>query len=634
MIGGRPERDGGIEGRLRRTEALLRAFFYDSGDARAVLEAIRDTQACVRDWRFADANDAALRVVGLTREAFVGARASELYPELAKALHPRWLAVLETGAPATYEQPWNDRFFRVSLVRIDRDSLSSSAVDVTEARRAEHAVRESEERFRTMADNIPQLAWMAEPSGFIFWYNRRWYEYTGTDYETMKGWGWAKVHHPDHLDSVVAKWKEGLASATGWEDTFPLRGKDGAYRWFLSRALPIKDAAGQVLRWFGTNTDVTEQREAARSIVEADRRKSEFIGMLSHELRNPLAAIRNSLAILSRAGAGEAQAARAREVIERQVVHLARLVDDLLDVQRISSGKIELRRHDIDLREVVRRACEDHRSLFEERGVDLRCETLAGAVSVEADATRIAQVVGNLLENAASFSSAGGQTTVTVGRTGQQAELRVRDTGIGIDPSQVERMFEPFAQAENTLARTRGGLGLGLALVKGLVELHGGTVQGSSEGPDRGAEFVVHLPLSAPVTAPPPAQREPPRASPRKVLVVEDNVDAGETLRDLLELTGHSVWLASDGRTAVALAAQHRPDVIICDVGLPDISGYEVAKILRSDASMGAIRLVALTGYAQPEDKERARQAGFDAHLAKPPSIEALDAAIAEGSAA
>src|SRR5438874_2212350 len=374
--------------------------------------------------------------------------------------------------------------------------------------------------------------------------------------------------------------------------------------------------------------DITAPRGAAERLAEADRRKSEFIGVLSHELRNPLAPIRNSLAILDRVAPESADALKAREVIHRQTQHLTRLVDDLLDVNRISSGKIELRRAHTDLRDVARRACDDHRSLFEERDVDLRFEEPAGPVWIDADPTRIAQVVGNLLQNASKFSDPGGRTTVTVHKAASQAEVRVRDTGIGIDPAQIERMFQPFVQAEKTLARTRGGLGLGLALVKGLVELHGGSVAGRSEGPGRGAEFAVHLPLAP---DPPAANRfEGTRsaARSRSVLVVEDNLDAGETLKDLLEIGGHRVWLARDGRSAVALAREHRPEVVICDIGLPDMSGYEVARMLRADRALDGSWLVALTGYAQPEDRERAAEAGFDAHLAKPSSIDALDAAI------
>jgi PAS domain S-box-containing protein len=614
----------------RRTREALHRYELLAEHSRDVIMFFR---RC--DGRVLDANAAATSTYGYTRDELMqlsvrDLRAQPTHEELAAQMADadvrgiRFETTHRRKDGSTFPVEVSSEGADVEGTRV----LISVIRDISERRRLESEREESEKRFRDMADNIPQLAWMAEPDGSVFWYNRRWYDYTGMAPDRMRGWGWRHVHHPDHIGAVMRKWAAGIASRIAWEDTFPLRRHDGEYRWFLSRALPIKDERGNVLRWFGTNTDVTEQREGAQRLADADRRKSEFIGVLSHELRNPLAPIRNSLAILDRVAPESAEALKAREVIHRQTRHLTRLVDDLLDVNRISSGKIELRRARIDLRDVARRACDDHRSLFEERELDLRFDEPSGPVFVDADPTRIAQVVGNLLQNASKFSDPGARTTVTVHRRDSQAEVRVRDTGIGIEPREIERMFEPFVQAENSLARTRGGLGLGLAVVKGLVELHGGSVSGHSEGPGRGAEFVVRLPLAEPLqTAELPKRgKRAPRS--RAVLVVEDNADAGETLKDLLEIGGHRVWLAADGRAAVALARQHRPEVVICDIGLPDMSGYEVARVIREDPALDACWLVALTGYAQPEDRDRAAEAGFDAHLAKPPSIDALDEAI------
>jgi signal transduction histidine kinase len=359
-------------------------------------------------------------------------------------------------------------------------------------------------------------------------------------------------------------------------------------------------------------------------LEDADRRKNEFLAVLSHELRNPLSPIRNSIYLLERAAPGSEQAVRAREVLRRQTEHLTRIVDDLLDVTRISRGKIDLQRKRLDLREIVRRTCDDRRSEFEGSGVVLRVEHHAGPLWVDADPTRIAQIVGNLLHNAVKFTPAGG--TVAVGMRARQGrgELSVRDDGIGMEPSQVERMFEPFAQADHGIARSSGGLGLGLALVKGLVELHGGSVYARSEGLGRGAEFVVSLPLTAAEAAAEARPGAAPPALARLVLVIEDNVDAGQTLAEILEMQGHRVRVARDGRSGVALARELRPDVVLCDIGLPDLDGYEVARSLRADDALRGTRLVALSGYAQPEDRERARQAGFDAHVAKPPDTDVL----------
>jgi CheY-like chemotaxis protein/two-component sensor histidine kinase len=315
---------------------------------------------------------------------------------------------------------------------------------------------------------------------------------------------------------------------------------------------------------------------------------------------------------------------RAVQVIDRQTRQLARLVDDLLDLTRISRGKIELHREVLDLRDVVRRTCEDHRASFDAAGVALRYDVSARAAWVDADASRIAQVLSNLLQNAGKFTPAGGSVTVSVDVEGRRAALRVRDTGVGIDRAWLERMFEPFVQAEGSASRTRGGLGLGLALVRGLVELQGGTVTAHSEGRDRGAELVVSLPLAAaPASgAPAPEVRRP--VDGRVVLVIEDDPDAGDTLADVLSMRGHRVRVARDGRTGIALARELRPDMVLCDIGLPDVDGHEVARTLRAEPALAAVRLVALSGYAFPEDRERSARAGFDEHLPKPPSLDRL----------
>jgi signal transduction histidine kinase len=364
---------------------------------------------------------------------------------------------------------------------------------------------------------------------------------------------------------------------------------------------------------------VTERTEVLR---ESDRRKDEFIGVLSHELRNPLAPIRNSLHVLDRVAPGSEQAEQARRVIRRQTDHLARLVDDLLDVTRISKGKVELRRARFDLGVLTRAACDDHRALLRSRGLDLRVE-VSEPLWIDADETRIAQVIGNLLQNAAKFSPRGGTVTVSVGRVDEQAEVRVRDEGIGIEHDLLPRLFESFVQAEVGLARSQGGLGLGLALTKALVELHGGSVRAHSAGPRRGSEFVVSLPLapSARPSTPDSVQATP--ADPVRVLVIEDNLDQAESMAVVLEFEGHRVHIATDGRTGLAKAHEFEPEVILCDIGLPDVDGYQIARALRADPHCSA-RLIAVTGYARPEDRRRAEEAGFDAHIAKPPSPEAL----------
>ncbi len=371
-------------------------------------------------------------------------------------------------------------------------------------------------------------------------------------------------------------------------------------------------------------------RAIAEQLAESDRRKNEFFGILSHELRNPLAPIRNALHLLARAPDDPARAARAREVINRQIGHLSRLVDDLLDLTRITRGSIQLVRERLDLARVVRDTVEDHRAGFDAIGVALVLQLPPAPLHVEGDETRLAQVVGNLLANSAKFTPRGGAVTVRLEEgQGRAALLEVRDTGEGIEPDVLPRIFEPFSQADRSLARSRGGLGLGLSLVKRLVELHGGTVSATSAGRGAGTEVAVRLPLLDPPLA--AAEAAAPRVPTRvaHVLVVEDNADAAETLREALELEGMEVTLAPDGEAGLAAARRRAPDLVICDIGLPgDLDGYGVARAMRADPGLRRVPLVALTGYVGPEDRARAREAGFDLHLGKPTRLADLLGAI------
>jgi PAS domain S-box-containing protein len=363
--------------------------------------------------------------------------------------------------------------------------------------------------------------------------------------------------------------------------------------------------------------------ESKARLEEGDRRKDEFLAMLSHELRNPLAPIRNSTYILQHASPGSDQARRAQDVIQRQTEHITRLVDDLLDITRIARGKIELRRAEVDLRDVVLRAADDFRVLMEERGVAFHVKVPATRLLADADATRLTQVVGNLLHNAAKFTPCRGKVTLTLAALEHAAEIRVRDTGAGIEPALLPNIFDAFVQGSRTLARTEGGLGLGLAMVKGIAELHGGSVRTESAGVAQGAEFIVRLPLLSGSVA---HATVSPSAGPtkrRRFLVVDDNRDAAESLAEILRLLGHSVDVAYDGPSALEAVRASPPDVVLCDIGLPGMSGYEVAKALREAGT--AAQLFAVSGYAQPEDVKRAVEAGFDGHVAKPCEPEQIE---------
>jgi two-component system CheB/CheR fusion protein len=440
---------------------------------------------------------------------------------------------------------------------------------------------------------------------------------------------------PDLLQTVFLTPQERIEAALReqgrWEGELEHRTREGRSVTVSVKMQLVRGPDG-VERVLATNRDITERKQAESALREADRRKNEFLAMLSHELRNPLAPILGAVYILDRAAPGSEQARKAHAVIDRQVRHLGKLVDDLLDVTRISRGKISLRRERIDLQDLVHRAAEDYEELFTLKGVALEVAVGGDPLHVNGDATRLAQVIGNLLQNAARFTPRGGRVTLTLSRTdGRFAAITVGDTGSGIAPEMLPRLFQPFSQGDRALDRSAGGLGLGLALVKGLVELHGGSASARSDGADRGAEFVLRLPLDL---------EERPQAPPRaahtettpagRVLLIEDNVDWAETLKTALEMDGHSVDVAITGLEGIEKAHASRPDVVLCDIGLPRMDGYEVARTMRRDQELRSIPLVAVSGYAAPEDVESAKQAGFDVHLAKPPDLEVLRRVMAQ----
>ena len=377
--------------------------------------------------------------------------------------------------------------------------------------------------------------------------------------------------------------------------------------------------------------ELTALRRSEQELRAADRRKTEFLAILSHELRNPLAPIRSSLYVLARTTRRE-QAEHAREVIDRQVCHMTRLIDDLLDVSRIARGKVRLQRERVELGALVRRTAQDFREVFARSGIDFEVQVPERPLHVDGDPTRLAQVVGNLLQNAARFTPRSGRVTLSLAALSDDAAvLRVRDDGVGMAREDLERIFEPFVQAESGMQGMRGGLGLGLALVRGIVEAHGGLVRARSEGPGRGTEMVLELPAcgrggAAEPKAPPVA--EPPVA--RRVLVIDDDVDAAQSLREALELGAHQVEVAFAGREGLEKARRFAPDVVFCDIGLPEMDGYAVARAMRADPRLRPVSLVALTGHALDEDVERCRAAGFDRHVAKPPDPRLLQQTIAE----
>ena len=380
--------------------------------------------------------------------------------------------------------------------------------------------------------------------------------------------------------------------------------------------------------------EISERVRIEQRLKEADRHKDEFLAMLAHELRNPLAPIHNAVQIMHRKTLDDPQLVWTRDVIERQLGSLTRLVDDLLDVSRITRGKINVSREPLELRHVIAGAVETVQPLIAEKHHQLELDVPDDAVRLDGDLTRLTQVVGNILANAVKYTDSGGRIALAARTEGAWVEIRVRDTGIGIPPDQLPRIFDLFTQAERSEERARGGLGIGLALVRRLVELHGGTVVARSEGPGRGSEFSVRLPRHAETKRPVPVPAAPrvthaangaaAAAGRRRILIVDDNRDALESLAALMEMAGHAVETASDGELALAVAPGFRPEVVLLDLGLPKLDGYEVARRIRATPWGQEVVLVALTGWGQDADRQRTRETGFNSHLVKPLEIGVL----------
>lgn len=518
---------------------------------------------------------------------------------------------------------------------IEADELIANVNALLRMRQTQVQLRDSEERFRQITDNIDDVFWMfAVPEGDLIYVSPAYSDIWGGSLEALRQRpeGWLDAVHPEDRERIAQRWRQ-LRQAPNYDDEFRILGPDGRMHWVRDRLFAVRNARGDVYRVARVTSDITARKEMEALLRAADRNKNQFLATLAHELRNPLSPIRNAAALLGANSDGSTERqARAREVITRQVDHLAHLVDDLLDVARISEGKIVLRTEEVDLGAVVAQAIETAGPLIAARGHHLDVQLPQQQVWVMGDPVRLAQSIGNLLHNAAKFTPKGGALSVRVCLgDDERVQIAVRDNGIGIAEDNLPRIFGMFAQVDAPPDRAPEGLGIGLSLVSHLIELHGGRLSAQSPGIGMGSTFTVDLPLlrvSAAAASLDDGEASEQGGSGMRVLLVDDNVDAMEMMGFLLAEMGYETCTTSDAAEIEALALRHKPQVIVLDIGLPGMDGYEVARRIKKNPALAGIRLVAHTGYGSPEDRRRAMEAGFDAHLVKPAELPDLEQAL------
>ncbi len=571
----------------------------------------------------------------------------QLLPEewaLARALRgeeaPRDIVQIETFGP-TPER-------RIILnsgapVRNSEGQVIGSVIaqmDITDRVQSEQSARANAAKFRTITDAMPQIVWSTLPDGFHDYYNQQWYDFTGMAPGSTDGEGWNGFFHPEDQQAANQRWEHSLVSGEPYEIEYRLRHHTGDYRWVLGRALPVHNEAHEIVRWMGTCTDIHERKMTQEALLQSDRRKDEFLAMLSHELRNPLAPIATAADMLVGAQLSEPEVQRLSRVIARQAVHLTSLIDDLLDVSRVTRGLVALAAEPVDMADVVAEAVEQVRPLLMVREHHLQTKLALAGATVLGEKKRLVQVLANLLSNAARYTPDGGRIALSLAVSASEVELMVCDNGIGMTGDLLLRAFDLFTQGERTADRSQGGLGIGLALVKTLVQLHGGAVTAHSDGAGLGSVFKVVLPRLRllPETLPAPQVvpdiQRPTERAPMRVLVVDDNCDAADILGMFLEMLGYHVSMAYGSAQALAQAREMAPDVCLLDIGLPDINGYELARQLRALPGLAHVALGAVTGYGQARDKDAAKAAGFDAHFVKPLDDIKLQAFLAATDAA
>jgi PAS domain S-box-containing protein len=587
-------------------------------------------------------NAAAERLFGYTADQAVGRHISLIIPPELIAEEDQILASLRAGQRIEHFETERQRsdgqrvFVSLTISPIkDADGAVTGASkivrDITDRRRAEA----EQQKLITLVENSTDFIGICDLAGMPMFVNSAGMRMIGLDdIDHARRTPVSSFFFPEDQPWIMNEFFPSVLEKGHGEVEVRFRHfKSGEARWMSYKVLTLPDTAGRPVALATLSQDVTERkrfedtlRRVAIDLSDADRRKNEFLAMLAHELRNPLAPISHAIQALRLAGTDAKSVHAATEMLGRQVGQMVRLVDDLLDMSRISRGKIELRKDWIELAPIITQAVEATRALYKSMNHELTVTLPSHPIYLEADPARLAQVVGNLLNNACKFTDSGGHVWLTVEQDRTQAVIRVRDNGIGIAAEQLPRLFEMFMQLDTSQERSREGLGIGLTLVKTLVEMQGGTVEAYSEGPGRGSEFVIRMPTVAEMPRPLPRETTAERLSAvrRRILVVDDNEDAAEWLAAVLRLNGHETHVAHDGLEAVRSAERIRPDAVLLDIGLPRLDGYEACRRIRAQSWGQDLLLVALTGWGQDEDRQKSREAGFDAHLVKPVDDEVL----------
>lgn len=623
---------------LAAREAELRLILETVPVRLASLDADNVIQRCNR--MFADCFGLPPDTSGIALARVLPAEVMDtLMPALERAQHGE-----SSSVEWSFEHPeqglrWSHTSFTPDIDAEGRvRSVITLCVDCTERRERETALRRNVAQLQALMKNVPHMVWIADPEGRVEYFNPRWYDFTRCHYCTS----WSEAVHP--LDRVDAQAAFDRARLAGREFSHEVRyrdGNDGQYRWHLVRAIPLHQDDGSIIRWYGSCTDIHDQKAAEQTLREEQSRTDHFLATLSHELRNPLAALFTSAYLLDAAGTADQAQCQTSATIQRQATHLKRLVDDLLDLSRITLGKVRLELQLFDLGALCADACADSGMLAAQHGVRLCFQSPGQPIRIHGDPVRLRQCMDNLVSNAIKASRRGDQVQISLRLLDAQVELAVQDQGAGIPPELLQQIFQPFAQGEQWC---RHGLGLGLSIVQKMVELHGGSIQADSGGYGQGARFSIRLPHDGGIRLPCPIPQGlaalPPHiaradngdAAPRgKVLIIDDEEDSVRALTHLLELEGHQVLGAGDGETALLLARHYRPQVVVSDLGLPPpLNGLALAARLREEADW-PLYLIAYSGYGTRSDVERCIAGGFDMHLTKPCNPVALMDAVGDG---